>query len=1001
MSQYPLGKKVTILLFFLLIYFATSAQPCLSGWSYRMPVTVDNSANAFTLTDHQVMVSLNTAQLVLDGKMKVDGGDLRVTNDAGNLISFWIETGTINTSTTRLWIKVPQVAANTIANIYVFYGNPSASTVSNGTTTFELFDDFTGTSVDPAKWSVCNSGSLSVSGGKITLSANPNTVALSSVPLSSPVKVAMKVSDFDFTNNGFTFLGLINNGTHNGYVGGIKHVSPGTRISHRKVTSPGTCYTFDTESLGPSTSPVNTWEFSWPASSQQKSSIGIETYSTIDAAFIPGSSHRVIFGNADMNGNISVDYLYARKYVSNEPVITNGTEVNINIPAISASSNSPLCEGGDLVLSVTEVPGATYIWKDAGNNTIGSDREITLTGIAASASGTYNVSVSIPSGCASKNATTVVKIDPATNPGTASLDNTVCYGNNTGTINLAGHTGDIVRWETSQTGAEPWASINTTTTSLSYKNLISTAYYRAVVKSGVCNEEHSNTIAITVDPLTVKGDVTGTDQVCAGENSGALRVVGKTGDVIRWESSVNNGTTWVSITNNTANLNFENIDNDTQYRAVVKSGVCPQAFTEPFVVNVNPLPDPDFQAEAKCLGEFISFVNHSTVDEGSIVSYLWEFRDGNSSTSREPQHTFLTHGEKNVLLTTTTKAGCSASIEKTVTVFAKPVLNFTASQTCDGFPTDFTNLSTISAGAIESFTWDFGDGTGSNQEHPQKQYFNSGTYLAILSAVSDNGCTATFSKNVTVDGLPVANFTAQDVCLGEAMIFRNASFFNAGPLTYEWDFGDGGHDVASSPAHKYDAPGIFQVKLIATTNKGCQDSITRSVQVRTLIGASAGNDVSISKGSGTMLSASGGVTYLWSPSSSLSDPSIANPVATPAETTEYTVQVTDALGCTATDAVVVSVIDDFKLEAMNVLTPNGDGVNDTWKIKNIENYGSAMVYVYDRNGVEVFSAREYANDWNGSAGADLLPDGTYYYLVKFSDSDVAYTGSLTILRNDK
>jgi gliding motility-associated-like protein len=249
--------------------------------------------------------------------------------------------------------------------------------------------------------------------------------------------------------------------------------------------------------------------------------------------------------------------------------------------------------------------------------------------------------------------------------------------------------------------------------------------------------------------------------------------------------------------------------------------------------------------------------------------------------------------------------------------------------------------------------------------------------------------------------LPVANFTTQDVCLSQDMVFSNNSFYNAGPMTYQWDFGDGNKSVATSPVHQYSKAGIYQVKLIAITHKECKDSLSRSVQVRTLIGADAGPDSTISKGFNIQLKASGGVQYLWSPAENLSNPAVANPNATPAATTVYKVLVTDALGCTATDQMTITVKDDFILEAMNVLTPNNDGVNDTWKIKNVESYGSASVYVYDRNGVEVFSSRAYQNDWKGNRGNDILPDGTYYYLVKFADSKVAYTGSLTILRNAK
>jgi gliding motility-associated-like protein len=396
----------------------------------------------------------------------------------------------------------------------------------------------------------------------------------------------------------------------------------------------------------------------------------------------------------------------------------------------------------------------------------------------------------------------------------------------------------------------------------------------------------------------------------------------------------------------------------------------------------------------------MSFSNTSTIASGSIVSLLWEFGDGSSAASASPKHAYANSGDQDVTLTATSNAGCVQAITSPVTVHANPVIVFIAPQTCDGFSTTFQNQSAIVSGTIDDFTWDFGDGTGSTDLNPEKQYFNAGTFLVTLQGISDRGCTSTLSRNITIDQLPVTNFTADEVCLGQNTPFRNSSFYNAGQLTYEWDFGDGGSAVALSPSHQYATAGIFQVKLIATTDKGCQDSVSRSISVRTLVGGNAGPDVSVSKGLGVQLVASGGISYLWTPAESLTNPAVPNPIATPVSTTTYIVTITDQLGCQATDDVIVTVIDDFTVSAMNVLTPNGDGINDTWKISNIGNYGDATVSVYDRNGKKVFGRQSYQNDWQGTAGTDLLPDGTYYYVIQFANTEVAYTGSLTILRND-
>lgn len=979
------------------LQISSFAQPCLTDWAYRTPVTITN-ASASPLTDFQVVATLNTANLLVQGKIRSDGGDIRILTNAGSSIPHWIETGTFNTTTTRIWIKVPAIPSNGSATVYLFYGNPSASSSSNGNTVFELFDDFTGASIDIAKWTSCGAGTTAVSGGKITLNGPMFITSFNAI--ASPVKINASVTDYDLATSGTSFLGLINNGTQAGYMAGARNVAGTARIVQRRIQPPGTCYSFDSETLSSATvAPTGLWEFAWPATSQQLMHIDGVNFPGSDGSVVLQPNQKIVFGNIDMSGAFGIDFLFARKYSATDPAASVGTELNVNVPPITASNNGPVCEGQDVVLSVDDVPGATFAWVNAANQSVGSTRQSTVDDAVPAESGIYSVTVSVPGGCSSRTVETTVQVDATTLPGTAASDNVVCYGQNTGTINLTGNTGSILRWETSQTGADPWSAINNTTTVLNYNNLISTVHYRAIVKNGVCFEEESNAVGITVDPITVTGEISGTSEVCDVENFASLRLAGRTGDIVRWESSIN-GTTWLTVANTNQQLLIDDLTITTHYRTVVKSGVCPQKFSEPFEVTVNPLPQPAFTTVAVCEGEVMSFTNATTIPSGGIASVLWEFGDGSSAASSNPKHAYVTSGLQDVTLTATSGAGCVNTITSPVTVHPKPVIVFSASQTCDGFPTSFQNQSTIASGSIEDVNWDFGDGTGSDAVSPVKQFFNAGTFLVILQGTSDQGCTSTLSRNITVDQLPNANFNADEVCLGEATPFRNSSFYNAGQLSFVWDFGDGASDVAMSPFHQYAAAGIYQVKLIAETDRGCKDSVSRSVPVRTLVGGNAGTDVSVSKGLGAQLVASGGVSYVWTPAESLSNPAIPNPIATPTATTTYLVTITDQLGCQATDDVVVTVIDDFTVRAMNVLTPNGDGVNDTWAISNIRNYGDATVSVYDRGGKKVFGAQSYQNDWGGTSGTDLLPDGTYYYVIQFANSPVAYTGSLTILRNE-
>jgi hypothetical protein len=134
--------RSAVFVFFIafLIVLAAPAS-ALDGWSYYRPITITNSLSQ-SLTDYQVNFTLNTANLIVQGKMRSDCGDLRVTlSDGQTLLPYWIEPNTCNTSATRIWIKIPSIPASGSVTIYVWYGNLSAASAADGSAVFVFFDD--------------------------------------------------------------------------------------------------------------------------------------------------------------------------------------------------------------------------------------------------------------------------------------------------------------------------------------------------------------------------------------------------------------------------------------------------------------------------------------------------------------------------------------------------------------------------------------------------------------------------------------------------------------------------------------------------------------------------------------------------------------------------------------------------------------------------------------------------------------------------------------------
>jgi len=145
-----------------------------STWNKRNRILINNSANPNELIDYQVFLNITYAT-----SMQPDFSDLRFTwynfsSRKEEEISYWIENYTLS-SYANIWIKVPRIRASNYETVYVYYGNTTpVNSSSNGTLTFDFFDDFLGTSLDTNKWQVVNSGSgsYSLSNGEITISSN-------------------------------------------------------------------------------------------------------------------------------------------------------------------------------------------------------------------------------------------------------------------------------------------------------------------------------------------------------------------------------------------------------------------------------------------------------------------------------------------------------------------------------------------------------------------------------------------------------------------------------------------------------------------------------------------------------------------------------------------------------------------------------------------------------------------------------------------------------------
>ncbi len=112
----------------------------------------------------------------------------------------------------------------------------------------------------------------------------------------------------------------------------------------------------------------------------------------------------------------------------------------------------------------------------------------------------------------------------------------------------------------------------------------------------------------------------------------------------------------------------------------------------------------------------------------------------------------------------------------------------------------------------------------------------------------------------------------------------------------------------------------------------------------------------------------------------------------------YTDTLSTASGCDSVLVLELSVL-DCEFEISNILTPNDDGQNDTWKVSDVSKIAGCDVNIYNRWGEMVYNTNDYNNQWGGTRNNEPLPDGVYFYSIKCSDKE--YTGEINLLRFKK
>ena len=360
---------------------------------------------------------------------------------------------------------------------------------------------------------------------------------------------------------------------------------------------------------------------------------------------------------------------------------------------------------------------------------------------------------------------------------------------------------------------------------------------------------------------------------------------------------------------------YDNGGTYTVTLVVTDSIGCKGSKTTPSFVNVQDYPLAGFVSSAdtifnKCYPLLVNYTDTSINVAPGIRT--WNLGNGSQVITAATVGTiYQGPGTYAVSLFVQTTFGCKDTVVKSLTVEG-PLGNFDILPTtiCKGQSVTFSIKDTND---LSSYLWDFGDGLDTIGVSPVTHQFNinpsSGqTTVGLVMWSPDSTCTATKTNILNIYPV-IANFSLANNdstwCLNEVNTLTNQSL-NA--TTYNWNFGNGTvYTGANPPPFSYSNTGSFNVTLTVNDNvTGCRDTMVQEIIVTPLpIIAATGGDTC--QGFSVQLFASGGISYLWQPAADLNNDTIPNPIATPAASTTYTVQVTDNNNCSKTKSVPVII----------------------------------------------------------------------------------------------
>ncbi|HEU5166232.1 MAG TPA: gliding motility-associated C-terminal domain-containing protein [Chitinophagaceae bacterium] len=666
-------------------------------------------------------------------------------------------------------------------------------------------------------------------------------------------------------------------------------------------------------------------------------------------------------------------------------------------PAPIVSANSSLCSGSSINLTANTIAGASYSWTGPNGFTSSLQNPVINNATAVNA-GTYAATISVGQ-CTSSSAITSVIINPI--PATPVVSTSpVCEGTN---LNLTASLipGASYSW----TGPNNFSSSNQNPV-IANAGSANAGTYRVTVSANGCTSAPAFVNAI-VNRLPLAPIISTNSPLCSGSSINLMAGT-MAGASYLWTgpngftSSLQNPTITNAGTNASGSYSVTATVNGCTGAVGTASITVNQIPPSPFVSSNGPL----------CAGSRVN-LTASTI---AGASYSWSGPNGFTSSLQNPVINNASLTNAGIYNVSVKVNGCTSPAANTTIVIDQPAIANAGTNQVACSSNQFVNVTGSVSGGSGSGVWT-SNGTGTfspANSNLNMNYYPSaidkatGSVMLKLASTNNGACPASSSSVViTFATAPSVNAGSdQTVCANNANVFLKGQYNNAAGIIWS----SSGNGTFSPSPYELNATYIpsasdksnASIKLILKTTgttacPSAADTILVTIKAAPII--NSGEIKYVLENNSTILTpaiSGSNLKYLWTPGIYLNSDTLPNPVCTPKRDVSYKIISIDNFGCSSSADVFVKVLKPLQIP--NVFTPNGDGINEKWEVKNLKDYTDCKVEIFNRYGQLVYHSVGYINEWDGTLNGKPLPAATYYYVINLKIAAKPLSGFVDIVR---